>query len=487
MFKTFIRTFFISSALWFVGSCSNDDEATPPADDEVVEFAVEIGNSTIPYLVIDTREEDIRNEPKIIADLDIYEEKEKVQSTTIGIEFRGSTSFRLSDKKSFGIETWDAEGNDIDLALFGFPEEEDWILMGNVVNERDGYIFDRTMLYHHIGYTISREMDRYASRTKFVELEINGEYLGVYVFMEKLKRDENRIDITNLSSVDVSGEALTGGYIVKIDKTSGGDLNLNEPLEYFLTNWDDDARYSEDISWRSNYDIFGQNIDFPAFLPPYHDNQYLETYFVYEDPAAADITTEQKAYIQNYINEFETALLTDDFNTDTRTYINYIDINSFVDYFLINEVCRNIDAYRLSTYLTKDRNGKLKMGPVWDMNIGFDNTNRIPLTDWVINYNNYVDRDAWMMPFWWPRLLEDPQFRLAVKARWTILRSGVMSTNNLHGIVDAAANNLISNGAVERNYKKWNAVPVDYAGSINSLKEYLEDRTEWMDTEIGSF
>ncbi|MEM6522370.1 MAG: CotH kinase family protein [Bacteroidota bacterium] len=479
---------------WFVlimlAACSDDDDNTTPAgDDEDFEFAVEIGDSTIPYIVINTRDEAIQNEPKIIADLDIYEEKQKVQSTTIGIEFRGSTSFRLSDKKSYGIETWDENGNDIDLSFFGFPEEEDWILIGNVVNESDGYIFDRTMLYHHIGYTISREMEVYASRTKFVELEINGEYLGVYVFMEKLKRDEERIDITNLTTNDVSGDEVTGGYIIKIDKTSGGDLNLNQPLEYFLTNWDDDARYNSDISWRSQYDIFGETITFPPFDAPYHANQYLETYFVYEDPTSDQITTEQKAYIQNYIDEFEAALLWDDFETDTRTYTNYIDVNSFVDYFLINEVCRNIDAYRLSTYLTKDRNGKLKMGPVWDMNIGFDNAdnNRIPVDDWVINYNNYVSRDAWMTPFWWPRLLEDPQFRLAVKARWTILRSGVMSTSNLQSIVDETANNLITNGAIDRNYGRWDAVPVDYLESINSLKAYLENRTDWMDTEISSF
>ncbi|CAK9058801.1 Uncharacterized protein SCF082_LOCUS31266, partial [Durusdinium trenchii] len=178
--------------------------------------------------------------------MSIYVNKVEVASNAIGIEFRGSTSFRLSDKKSFGIETKDADGNDMDVSFFGFPEEEDWILMGHVVNQEQGFIFDRTLMYHYLGYNLYRDMGRYASRTQFVELEINGEYLGVYVFMEKLKRDNDRIDISRLTP-EVSGpEEITGGYIIKIDKTAGGDLNLNEPLEYFLNNWDDDARLLED-------------------------------------------------------------------------------------------------------------------------------------------------------------------------------------------------------------------------------------------------
>lgn len=482
----YLLSVLITASLLTVISCSDDETPSTNGTPGPVEFAVEIGSSTIPYIIIDTRGEAIQNEPKIIANMAIYENKELTQTQTIGIEYRGSTSFRLSDKYSYGIETWDAAGNDVDVSFFGFPDEEDWILMGQVVNLTDNYIFDATMLYHHVGYTISREMDRYASRTKFVELELNGEYLGVYVFMEKLKDDGRRIDLRDLNPDDVHPDTITGGYIIKIDKTSGGDLGLNEPLEYFKTNWDDDARYNDMISWRSQYDINGETIIFPPYQEPYHSNQYLETYFLYEDPGPEDITTDQKAYIQQYIDEFETALLTDDFNTDVRTYTDYIDVESFVDYFLINEICRNIDAYRLSTYLTKDRLGKLNMGTVWDMNIGFDNTDRIPLNDWVINYNNYVSQDAWMMPFWWPRLLEDPQFRAVVKARWNELRPNVLSTSNLQRIVDDAANNLLINGAVDRNYTRWD-IPVDYNARINNLNTYLAERTEWMDGEIANF
>ena len=469
----------------FLFACERESIEEP---NEQPVFDVEIGSSDIPYIVIDTKGAGILNEPKIPAEMIIYIQKAKFQSSNIGIEYRGSTSFRLSDKKSFGIETWDIEGNDIDVALFDFPLEEDWILTGQVVNLDNGFIIDRTLMYHYFGYQLFRKMGRYASRSKFIELEINGDYQGVYVFMEKLKRDKNRIDVEKLTPADSDPEAITGGYILKIDKTAGGDLNIDQPLEYFETNWEDDARYTADISFRSQYDINGDLIDFEPYDPPYHPNQYLETYFLYEYPKDSDITDTQKDYIQGYIHDFETALLMDDFSTEIRTYTDYIDLSSFVDYFILNEVCRNVDAYRLSTYLHKDRVGKLKMGPVWDLNIGYDTGDRVPFDDWVINYNRFVNRDPWMMPFWWPRLMEDPIFRSALKTRWTELRSGVLSTGELLAMVDQTASYLQENGAVTRNYAKWGiGLNIDYEASIESLKSFLVIRTQWMDGEISSF
>jgi spore coat protein CotH len=476
------------SLLFLISSCKKDPVADPNPNPGGGPFAVDIGDSEIPYLQIDTKGEQILNEPKIPAELRVYIDKSEVISTNIGIEYRGSTSFRISDKKSFGIETWDADGEDASLSFFGFPEEEDWILNGHIVNLTDRFIFDRTLMYHYFGYQLFRDMGRYASRSKFVELEINGEYQGVYVFMEKLKRDKNRIDIKSLKSDDEDPDEITGGYILKIDKTTGGDLNIDQPLEYFETNWEDDARYKPEISFRSQYDINGQAIDFEPYGPPYHPKQYLETYFLYEYPDAEDMTDLQKTYIQHYIHDFETALLTDDFTTDTRTYLDYIDLNSFVDFFIINEVCRNVDGYRLSTFMYKDRGEKLKMGPIWDLNIGYDTGDRIPWDDWVINYNNYVSSDAWMMPFWWPRLMEDPIFRQALKERWNELRAGALSTTKLLELADQTATYLKANGAITRNYQKWDiGTPVDYDGAVNSLKNFLQTRTQWMDAEIGSF
>lgn len=337
-------------------------------------------------------------------------------------------------------------------------------------------------------------MGNYSSRSKFVELEIennsgSNNYQGVYVFMEKLKRDSNRIDIKKLRSDDNSSETITGGYILKIDKTSGSDVALeNQPLEYYENNWQDDAAYNQEISFRSNYDVYGNDIKSIApFGPPYHTFQYLETYFLYEYPKADDITEEQKTYIQNYINDFEIALVNENFDSDTRNYLDYIDLNSFVDFFIINELTGNIDGYRLSTYMHKDRGKKLKMGPIWDLNIAYGNSSRVPVDDWIANYNSYVPNDAWLVPFWWKKFLEDPFFKSALKARWQVLRSNVLSNSSIINLVDDTSKYLIDNGAIERNYNRWTGIPVDYSGAVNDLKSYLNSRLLWIDSKTNEF
>ena len=147
-----------------------------------------------------------------------------------------------------------------------------------------------------------------------------------------------------------------------------------------------------------------------------------------------------------------------------------------------------MDAYRISTFLEKDRDGKLAMGPIWDMNIGFDEGGRVPMNDWVANYNSFVDKDPWMVPFWWPRLLEDPVFQQAVKVRWQALRGSELSAGSMQKVVDDAVQVLTKNGAVARNYKLWDqSLGVNHDQSIQNLKNYLTERASWMDGRIGSW
>ena len=487
LIRIFSKSFLLSSTiiLFLFVSCSDQVEKPVSKGDDGQVFAIDTKESEIPYLVISTGEKEIPYEPGVSAQMKIYQQKKLIQEQAIDLEYRGKTSFRLSDKKGFNFETIDGTGEGVDVSFFGMPEEEDWRLIGHVVNLNDKYIWDRSLIYNHVGYELSRKIGKYASRGQFVELEVNGEYLGVYYFCEKPKRDSNRIDIKSLNA---SSTNLSGGYILKIDKSDAGPEQDNKPLSYFLNNWDDDARYTSTNSFRSNFDIFSKPISFPAFQPPYHSDQYLETYFTYEYPKAENITEAQKEYIAQYVDQFENALISDDFTSSSRTYTNFMEVDTFVDYFLITELCRNVDAYRISTFVEKDRDGKLAMGPIWDMNIGFDETNRIPINDWVVNYNNYVSNDPWMVPFWWQRLLEDPIFRQKVKTRWQSLRQSELNNEMLQKVVDDAKTYLETNGAVSRNYAKWDqGIGVNYDQSIQNLKVYLTDRSSWMDAEIGNW
>ena len=491
--KTFKHGILVVVVGVLLTACAKDnsdafDNNSDTFDSDEPIFAIDIGNSNIPYIQISTSEI-IQNEPKVAAEMQVYENGEQTLSTPIGIEYRGSTSFRLSDKKSYGIETKDANGMDVDVSVLDFPEEEDWILNGHVFRKTTDSetIFDPTLMHHYIGYQLFQSMGRYASRSKFIELEINGDYQGVYVFMEKLKRDENRINIAELLAGDNDAASVTGGYILKIDKTAGGDVAANQPLSYYENNWQDDATYTPFLSFRSAYGVYGNLLSIDPFGPPYHSEQYLETYFLYEYPKADNITEPQKDYIQQYIHNFETSLLNNDPTSEEKAYTEYIDVDSFVDFFIINEVTGNVDGYRLSTYLHKDRGKKLKMGPIWDLNIGYNRQNRIPFTDWIANYNTYIPNDPWLVPFWWQKLLEDNLFRAKLKERWQSLRANTLSTNTVLGLVDATANHLIENGAVERNYQKWQGIDVNYTQSVEELKSYLENRLAWMDETITDF
>lgn len=466
----FILLIAIGSA---VLSCKDNSPSSSGPDPDPDPDPTE-SESVLPQLAVDLQGETIVDEPKVPALLKVYEDGEITYDGHIGIEFRGASSQQFP-KKSYGVETWDENGEDIDVELLGLPEEEDWILYGPYS--------DKTLIRNVFVYTLARDLGRYASRTRFVELYIDGEYRGVYVFMEKIKRDDVRLDLSDLDPDENGPEEITGGYVLKIDKTAG------EP--------GGEASYTEFLGWRSQYDVYGNELN----DQPYGEKRGEETYFLYEDPAPEDITEQQKEYIQNYMHDFETALLNDtdgDFDGE-YTFTDYADPDSFVDFFLINELAHNADAYRLSTFMYKDRGGKLNMGPVWDFNLSLGNDEqefrRSPET-WIYQYNTYLN-DLWLVPFWWESLTEIPVFREMVKQRWDELRANDWSNASLHQLITDLTQPLIEDGAVDRNFERWEVLGVaiwgnhfvgqTYDDEMQYMRNWLDQRLAWMDAEISSW
>ncbi|HAH50240.1 MAG TPA: hypothetical protein DCL80_02845, partial [Balneola sp.] len=231
----------------------------------------------LPVLHLNTFGNPIPNNPKINGILSISIDNEVNFEGNIAIESRGSSSQNFP-KKSYSFETRDADNVnlDVDVALLGLPAEEDWVL--------NGPYSDKTLIRNIFVYDLFREMGHYASRSLLVEFNLNDDYQGVYVLSEKLKRDENRIDISKLNPDENSGEDLTGGYILQIDR-------------------DDEEKIND--SFTSNY-------------PPPFAESGQQVNFVYEEPGADEITDQQKNYIQNYVNGFESALASQNF-TDPVT------------------------------------------------------------------------------------------------------------------------------------------------------------------------
>lgn len=433
-------------------------------------------SNKVPNVYISTKGNTIVNEPKVQSIIQIQFGDTIVFRSNIGIEYRGSTSFRLFDQKSYGIELRDAVDNDTDSVIMDFPKQSDFILYAPAN--------DKALIRNTLIYDLSNQIGMYAARTKYVQLYIDGEYLGLYVLMEKIKRDKSRVNITKMASTDNSGSAITGGYILKIDKSAGDNT---------LVGWDADAVYTEALGFRSNYDPNGIKINFL----PYGPKKSAETYIMYEYPKNDAISNDQKKYVQLYFSDFEDVLLSNNYKDPINGYQKFIDVNSFIDFLILNEFAYNPDAYRLSTFMNKERSGKLKMGPIWDFNLGFGNDDRVAFVNgstWVFNYNNYYPSDTWLVNFWWKKLLSDPAFTDRLKSRWASLRTSSLSEASILLTIDKHINILKNSNSIDKHFDRWkilgvklpfnNFVGKTHQEEVDFLKSWVKKRLTWMDSEI---
>jgi len=429
---------------------------------------VSFTSSNLPIVVINTHGQQIVDDYKITADMGIIYNGESVRNNLtdpfsnyngkIGIEIRGSSSQNFP-KKQYSVETRDLSGNDLDVSLLGFPAEEDWILYAPYN--------DKSLMRDVLVYKLANDMGRYASRSKFCELVLNGEYKGIYVLFEKIKRDAKRVNIKKMEPADISGDAVTGGYIIKIDKTDG-----------------------ENNAWWSS-----------TFLPFSQTN--IPILYQYHVPKPDEIVQQQKTYIQNLIFNFESMMKYSSNIADSVTgYPKYIDTDSFVDFVIINELVKNVDAYRLSTYLYKDRdsrNPKLFAGPVWDFNLAFGNANYHAgwLTDgWELEYlTEYqnMSNEYFLTPFWWRKLFDDTKFRNKIYARWQNVKNSSFKVQSIYNYIDSLVQLL--DESKTRNFEKWPVLGIyiwpnpyfvgqTYQSEINYLKNWISQRINWLDQNM---
>ncbi|OHB68886.1 MAG: hypothetical protein A2V70_12790, partial [Planctomycetes bacterium RBG_13_63_9] len=373
-----------------------------------------------------------------------------------GIRVRGETSAGFP-KKQYAFETWtedvsdtstiySANAPDLAVSILGMPEESDWIIHGPYS--------DKTLMRNYLSYQWSNEIGLYAVRCQFVEVFLNtnggkinyaSDYVGSFVFMEKIKGDAERVDIEPLMPTQNSEPEITGGYIWKKDKTDQGA-----------------------VYW---YTSRGQ-------------------FFTHVEPDT--LTSPQKAYLEGYVNSFEAALYGPNFRDPDVGYRAYIDVDSWIDNWILVELTKNIDGYRLSTYWSKDRGGKIKMGPIWDYNLSLGNANY--LNCWIPQgwYADLLGEGDY--PYW-RRLFQDPDFQQRLTDRWTELRQDVFTTENLLADVDEATS--ILNESAERNFEKWQILgiylwpnPVGYQTrdtfqkEVDWMKDWIVPHVAWMDDQF---
>jgi hypothetical protein len=421
-------------------------------------------SSDLPIVIINTGGQIISNDPKITASMGIINngvgkrnninDIPKEYNNKIGIELRGQSS-QMFPMKSYDIELRDAAGSELEVPLLGMPPESDWVLYAPYT--------DKTLMRNFLAYTLAREMGRWASRCRYVELVVDNDYKGIYLLEEKIKRNTARVNISKLLPTDNSGDELTGGYIFSLDKQPNG--------------------------WFSSYPV-------PASI------NFNKRQFSYVYPKLADITQPQKDYIKSAVDQFESVLAGPDFQNPSTGTRKYADLNSFIDYFIINELSRNVDGYRLSTYLHKGKNsidGRIKAGPAWDYDLAFRNANYCNGSDiygWAYKYNYVCPGDgAGLIPFWWERLMQDTSFIGSLRCRWKELRKTTLSENNIQKIIDSVVS--LTTEARGRHFTRWdimgkyvwpnaNPIPPNYAEEINTLKSWLTQRAAWIDGSLDN-
>jgi hypothetical protein len=360
----------------------------------------------------------------------------------IGIEKRGSISqVSWFQQKSYGLETRDSLLNDLDVSLIGMPPEHDWVLYAP--------FDDESLMRNVLVYQLGREMGYWTPRTKFCEVQFydwawNPDYRGVYVMMEKIKRDANRVNISKLDTNDNSGDQLTGGYIFAVDK------NI----------------WAQDSGWKSPKDT--------------------SVFFSYKYPKGDEITPQQKYYIQQYVDTFETVLQGPNFADPLTGYRKYIEPASFMDFFFFQELTKSVDAFRRSAYLYKNKNskgGKLVAGPLWDFNSSLYNAKLCTFesdTGWAYPVVCWVNA-GFHVPFWWGRFLQDTVYANDLKCRWMQWRTTVFDTAHIFHLIDSMAA-YIQQGSV-RHFARFQ-LNTTLQPNVDTLKWWITKRLNWLDANM---
>lgn len=429
-------------------------------------------SSNLPLLIINTAGKSIPQDRRIrahISSFDVKDGRARLLSqpdfeSAAQIEVRGQTSAGFP-KLPYNIEINDPSGNDVEAPLLGLPSESDWVLHNPYT--------DKCLMNNVLTFELNRQMGHYSPRTVFVEVFLKStpgrlnypvDYRGVYVLMEKIKIDKNRVDLRRLAHLDASEPDISGGYIIKKDKDSPGDRNL---------------------STLGGGGFGGQALK-------------------YHEPKPREISRDQQTWIRNYLVQFERCLYATNWLTrvGTNHYAHYIDRDSFVDYHWIVEFTKQIDGYRLSNYMSKDRGDKLRMEPIWDWNLAWGNADYLEgerTNGW---YDSLIsDSDH----IWLRRLISgtaapngrtgDADFNQKIADRWSVLRTNIMKGTNVAARIDEIASYLSE--AAAREFVRWPRLgtyvwpnpriysqPRTYVGIITNMKAWTLGRYEWIDNQF---
>ncbi|MCU0858798.1 MAG: CotH kinase family protein, partial [Pontiellaceae bacterium] len=348
-----------------------------------------------------------------------------------GIRRRGESTLRPTvSKPNLSLETWgEINGESRSIKPLGLPAESDWILYAP-------WTLDVAMIRNPFIYEASNEAGRYAARTRFVEVFLNynggslsaADYYGVYVLMEKIKIGPDRVDLEELSPADNTEPNVSGGYLWKLDK-------LDDPADEFVA---------------------------------------ADKTFQYVSPSGSELTAPQKNWLTGYINSADAAM-------PNGNYEDYIDVSAFADHQIFNMFAKNQDGLNFSTFLFKDRNGRINLGPIWDFDRSMAHMDK---TANPAYWGMDTDNDTFFERFWIGDLRNDADFWPGWTDRWQTLRDGPLSDARMVERIERFRTELLNASA--RNYERWlkTNTPAIWAAKVDAVKTYVVDRAHWIDDQL---
>ncbi len=402
-----------------------------------IQDALDSAGSTLPILKINTPIGYVPNEPKTPGTIQVFDNGWNQTNSFsapfpnfeihVGIEKQGYTSSG-GDKPNYDFEIQTVLGNDSAMSLFGLPKESDFILKSCYTDE--------FMMKDPLTFEMSNRMGFYAPRTRYVEIIVNGDYAGLYILMEKIKRDSNRVDIAKLNPTDTNGAELTGGYIFEINPNGAP------------------------AAWYSNYQGYqginlGGNIEFKMVYPKLNI-----------------IHPSQLNYIHSFVDSFENVLYGANFQNPVSGWRKFVNENSVIDFLIVSEYSTNYDTYGRSTYLYKEKStdgNKIHFAPPWDSDRGY-----VYDTNWVhIKTHGY-----WEFPFWWSKLRTDSLFEKRLQCRYATYRQNALSDSNFTTFIDSTY--LYMRNSLQRNVARWQ----NYWAEPDELENIALFRLNWMDQKL---
>lgn len=366
-------------------------------------------------------------------------------ATRAGFHVRGQSSANF-EKTPYRLELWDNQNEDAKYSLLGMPGDGDWALLSPFP--------DKSLIRNALAYELGTTMGLKAPRYRFVEVYLNldnqplssADYQGVYLLTETLEIDKDRVNIKKLKDDDLTEPNITGGYLMQFNM-----MATDGPLVKG-SGWND-----------------------------------LEI----KDPD--DLLPQQLTWISNYIQKVHNSIRSTNPSDPTTGYPAYIDVDSFINYIIENELAREGDSYMRSTYIYKDRGAKLAAGPVWDYDLGYN-----CVTGMMGMQTNYVEGWQFQPMFgmsstcdWYYKLMQDSAFQSKISARWQELRNGPLSDTQIKALVQKLTTPL-ANGA-KRNFQKWNNLGTATVGGFSTqttqtweeqitiLQNFLLQRAAWLD------